>query len=639
MKNTIAERIYDFLRNFPPFDVLEKDQLLHIASQVKVTYVEKGNFVFKQEENPHQHFYIVKDGAIGLYRTLENDQILVDICDEGDIFGLRPLIQHDHYLMSAKANEESILYAISVDLLKEIIKINGKVQKFIIASFSSNIKTPYAKTNNGHLFANVETLETINSNFSEVRTAEFSKNPITCSQHCTIKEAAQEMSSKRVGSILIVEDKNPIGIITDKDLRLKIATGLVSIDENVSKIMSSPVITFSKKITIAEAQIQMIKHKITHLCITENGKPTSDLIGILSEHDIVVMHGNNPSVLIKEIKRAKDTAKLKYIKEKASKLLKGYIEQSIPIIFISKIISEINDAITIKVIELSLAEMETQPSVKFGWLALGSQGRKEQLLITDQDNALVFEDVSTENYKTTKTYFLLLAEKVTEKLHKIGFKYCPADMMASNPNWCLSLTEWKTQFNSWITKPSEDSIMLCTIFFDYNLIYGDKELVSKMSDSIFKSIHTYEIFLNFLGGNALRNPPPLGFFRQFLVEHDGEHKDQFDIKSRALMPLIDAARLLTLSLDIKDKNNTIARFRKLVKIEPQNADLYLSCIDSFKILLRYRTKQGIKYNDSGRYIELNKLNKSEKLKLKGCFKPIKDIQELLNIRYNLSQMM
>lgn len=639
MKNTIAERIFDFLKNFPPFDVLEKEQLFLIASQVKVTYVEKGNFVFKQEENPHLHFYIVKDGAIGLYRTMGNDQILVDICDEGDVFGLRPLIQNDHYLMSAKANEESILYAVSVDLLKEIIKINAKVQKFIIASFSSNIKTPYAKTNNGQLFANVETLETIDSNFSEVRTAEFSKNPITCSKNATIKEAAKIMSSKRVGSILIAENKIPLGIITDKDLRLKIATGLVSIDENVSKIMSSPVITFPKEITIAEAQIAMIKYKVTHLCITANGKPTSELVGILSEHDIVVLHGNNPSVLIKEIKRAKDTEKLKYIKEKASNLLKGYIEQSIPIIFISKIISEINDAITIKAIELSLEEMETQPPVKFGWLALGSQGRKEQLLITDQDNALVFEDVSKANYKTTKDYFLLLAKKVTEKLHTVGFEYCPANMMASNPNWCLSLTEWKTQFNSWITKPSEDTIMLCTIFFDYNLIYGDKQLVSNMSDSIFKSIHTYEIFLNFLGRNALLNPPPLGFFRQFLVEHDGEHKDQFDLKSRALMPLIDAARLLTLSLNIKDKNNTIARFNKLAKMEPQNADLYLSCIDSFKILLRYRTKQGIKYNDSGRYIELEKLNKSEKLKLKGCFKPIKDIQELLNVRYNLSQMM
>ena len=118
MKNTIAERILDFLKDFPPFDVLETAQLLKISTNVKVTYVEKDTFVFNQGEKPHLNFYIVKDGAIGLYRNMDNDEILVDICDEGDVFGLRPLIQKDHYLMSAKATEETILYAISVDLLK-----------------------------------------------------------------------------------------------------------------------------------------------------------------------------------------------------------------------------------------------------------------------------------------------------------------------------------------------------------------------------------------------------------------------------------------------------------------------------------------------------------------------------------------
>ncbi len=639
MKNTIAERISDFLKNFPPFDVLEKEQLFRIASNVKVTYIEKDNLVFMQEEEPHETFYIVKDGAIGLYRTLENDLILVDICDEGDIFGLRPLMQNDHYLMSAKANEESILYAISVEILKEIIETNVKVRKFLIASFSSNIKTPYAKNNDGQLFANVESLETDNSNVSNIQTAAYSKNPITSSKNNTIKVAAQIMSTKRVGSILIVENKNPIGIITDKDLRLKIATGLVSIDEKVTEIMSTPVITFPEEITVAEAQLAMIKYKITHLCITKDGTPNSELIGLLSEHDIVVLHGNNPSVLIKELKRAKDIDTLKYIREKTSKILKGYIEQNIPIVFISKIVSEITDAITIKTIELSIAEMDERPPVKFSWLALGSQGRKEQLLITDQDNALVFEDVANKDYDITKSYFLKLAIKITNKLHIIGFENCPAEMMATNPRWCSSLAQWKNQFNTWITKPTEDAVMMCTIFFDYNRIYGDAALVHNMSDSIFRSIKRYEIFLNFLGRNALRNPTPLGFFRQFLVEHDGEHKDQFDLKSRALMPLIDAARLLILSHSLKDNNNTITRFKKLAKIEPKNKDLYLSCIDSFKILVRFRTKQGLKNNDSGRYVDLKNLSKSEKLKLKNCFKPIKDVQELLNIRYNLSQMM
>ncbi|SDX91072.1 CBS domain-containing protein [Lutibacter oricola] len=638
MKNTIAERIFDFLKNFPPFNILEKEQLFKIATHVKVHYIEQDKSVFTQNENPHNEFYIVKDGAIGLYRTMDNDNILVDICDEGDLFGLRPIIQNNQYLMSAVANEESILYAISVELLKEIIDSNEKVKKFIVASFSTNIKTPYAKTNNGQLFANEDVLNKNNAGISDVQTAQYSKNPITCTKAYTIQQAAEVMSVKRVGSILITENNKPIGIITDKDLRLKIATGLISIKEKVTTIMSSPVITCHKKITVAEAQINMLKHKITHLCITEDGTPNSNLKGILSEHDIVVLHGNNPSVLIKELKRAKNVDTLKYIREKTSKLLSGYMEQNIPIRFVSNIISEINEAITIKAIKLSIEEMETEPPVKFTWLALGSQGRKEQLLITDQDNALVFENVNPKDYDFTKNYFLQLAKKITNKLHIIGFENCPADMMGSNPRWCISLNQWKEQFNTWITKPTEEAIMMCTIFFDYSLVYGNVELVDEMSESIFESIDNYEIFLNFLGRNALRNPPPLGFFRQFLVEHDGEHKDQFDLKSRALMPLIDAARLLTLSVNHKNKNNTIERFKEMAKAEPQNKYLYEMCIDSFKILLRFRTNQGLKNNNSGRYVDLNNLSKSEKLKLKGCFKPIKDIQELISVRFKLNQI-
>ena len=636
MKNTIAERIFDFLKDFPPFNFLDKDELYSISANVQVIYLENNSYIFNQNEKVHDSFYIVKDGAIGVFR---DDTILVDKCDEGDIFGLRAIIAKDDYLLSAKSIEESIVYSISSDILETIIEKNDDANKFLLASFATNTRNPYSDDDKGVLFANIETLQKNESSFTEVQSADYSKNPVTCKVNTSIKEAALTMTNKHVGSIVIVENKKPLGIITDKDLRTKIATGTVSIDETVDKIMSSPVITFPEYITVAEAQIAMLQNKITHLCITKNGTPDSELCGILSEHDIIVIHGNNPSVLIKEVKRAKSAETLKIIRDKAQDLLEGYLEQNIPIFFVSKIISAITDAITKKAIEISLDEMDSKPPVKFGWLALGSQGRSEQLLLTDQDNALVFEDVQKEKYRKTHNYFLKLAQKVTHKLNTVGYEFCPADMMASNKKWCLPLTQWKQQFDNWITHPDEDKIMLCTIFFDYDLIYGDKELVEEMSDSIFESIDKYEIFLNFLGLNALKNPPPLSFFRQFLVEDSGEHKDQFDIKARAMMPLVDSARLLVLSQNIKNSNNTILRFEKMAELEPQNKELYLSCINAFKVLLRFRTNQGLKHNDSGRFIDLNPLTKSDRLKLKGCFKPIKNIQELIKVRFKLSQML
>lgn len=633
MKNTIAERILDFLKNFPPFEYLSHEQLHTIAKQVKVLYLEKSKHLFQQGDALHESFYIVKDGAIGIY----HDTTLVDECDEGDIFGLRALIRNDNYVSDATAIEESIVYSISSILLEDIIINNTAANQFLIASFATNTRNPYAKEDKGFLFANETILKPNASGFTEVQSAQFSKHPITCQTQTIVKDASLIMSTNNVGSIVITENKQPIGIITDKDLRNKIATGHHTISEKVESIMSAPVITFPPSITVAEAQIAMLRHGISHLCITKDGTIHSELIGILSEHDIIVIHGNNPSVLIKEIKRAHTAEQLRQIREKAQLLLKNYIEQEIPITFISNIISEINEAITRRIIDLSLAEMDQTPPTSFAWLAIGSQGRKEQLLLTDQDNAMVYEDVNDD--AVAKSYFISLSKRINEKLNTVGFELCPAQMMASNSKWCLSVTQWKSQFKNWITTPDEDKIMLCNIFFDYDIVYGNKSLVDAMSDSIFSAIEAYEIFLNFLGRNALKNPPPLSFFRNFLVEDSGEHKDHFDIKARAIMPLVDAARVLILSKNIKDINNTIARYKKLASLEPQNEDLYESCIHAFRILLRFRTQQGLQHKDSGRFVDVDRLSKADRLKLKGCFKPIKNIQELITVRFKLSQML
>ena len=383
----------------------------------------------------------------------------------------------------------------------------------------------------------------------------------------------------------------------------------------------------------------MLKHKITHLCITKDGTNNSELTGILSEHDIIVLRENNASALIKEIKRSRSAEQLKNIRQRTEKLLARYLEQDIPIDFISRLVSAINDTITQKIIEFSIAKMNGKPPAKFAWLAIGSQGRQEQLLMTDQDNALVFEDGNSENLNTTKSYFLKLSDYINKDLETVGFELCPAKMMANNPKWCKSVSEWSQQFNSWITTPDQDNLMLCTIFFDYEHVYGDKELVSQLSESIFKSIDSYDIFLTYLGRNALQNPPPLSFFRQFLVEDNGEHKDQFDIKARAMMPLVDAARLLILSHNIKAINNTIERYEKLTELELQNKDTYLFCIEAYKNLLTFRTAQGLKHGDSGRFIDLESLDKGNRLQLKRSFKAVKEVQELIKMRFKLSQLL
>jgi CBS domain-containing protein len=638
MKNTVAERIFDFLKEYPPFSLVSKETLCEISKNVEIQYFEKDQIIFDQNDVPHSNFYIIYEGAVRLYRFIDDQKLNIDICDEGDVFGLRPLIMNENYTMGAAANEETILYGIPTYLFQDIILNYPKVSQFLIASFATNTRDPFSDKHKGKLFANISSVNKIENSYAETQSAKYSKNPITCSVNTSIKEACMIMTGHVINSIIVAENHIPIGIITDKDIRTKVGTGVFSIFDSVSKIMTSPVVTFPENLTVAEAQIALLKHKVSHICITKDGTDKSELVGILAEHDLSMLQNNNPIFLVREIKTAKDAETLKYIRTKASELTKGYLEQEIPIYFITKVISEINSAITKRIIRLAIKEIGTEPPVPYAWLAMGSQGRKEQLLMTDQDNALVFENVEDEEeYKKVKAYFLQFATKITEKLNIVGFEYCPANIMASNPKWCLSVNEWKAQFKDWIENPTSDKMLLSIIFFDFEYIYGDLDLYHRMSESVFKYISEKQVFLGFLSKVTLDNPAPLGFFKQFLVEQDGENKDQFDIKTRAIRPLVDAARIFSLHHNLKI-NNTIARFEKLMEIEPQNRDVYESCANAFKILLQFRTSQGLANNDSGRFVDINNLSKSDRLKLKSCFKPIKNIQESLKLRFNVSQI-
>ncbi len=632
LNNTISLRVFDFLKNFPPFHILKESELLALSLTAEVLYFDEGETIFYQGEASKNQFFVVKEGAIGLYATSTENKLLINICDEGELFGLRAIIEKDAYKLHAIANEESIVYGIPVIEILQFMDSNDALAQFITTSFQVNFPE-----NSQASFP--QKIADFSEGYFDHQLVNFSKNPISCKSNCSIQQAALIMEKHRVGSIIIEENQQPLGIITDKDLRLKVATGKVAIDKKVTEIMSAPVVTASEEITIAEAQIQMLQHKITHLCITEKGTSNSSLKGILSEHDIVALRSNNPYTLLKEIKRASSLDQLKSIRQNLSKLIEKYIQQNASMDFVTQISGAINDALTQRIIDISLSEMPSEPPVPFTWLALGSQGRNEQLLLTDQDNALVFEDVSEANYEVTQQYFLKLAEKVNEGLYTLGYEFCPADMMARNPKWCLSLSQWKKQFQQWITQPDEDSIMLCTIFFDFKKVYGAASLSEQLAQHIFSSIGSFEIFLNYLARNAIQNPAPVGFFRQFVVEKDAQHKNEFDLKARALMPLIDAARVLILSHNLSGKNSTVARYRELQEKEPQNAAIFESCEEAFKLLLRFRTEQGITDESSGRYLPLEDLNKMEKLQLRACFKPLKDIQELLKIRFQLSQIM
>jgi CBS domain-containing protein len=379
----------------------------------------------------------------------------------------------------------------------------------------------------------------------------------------------------------------------------------------------------------------MLKNNVTHLCVTVDGTDKSVVKGIISEHDLIVSQASNPGVLIKEVKRSLAAKDLKQIRERLSDLIQNSIHKNIPLTHVNNIASEINFAILKRAVELSILDLGSPPA-RFAWLSIGSQGRKEQLLLTDQDSILVFEDVAPEKYRDVKDYFIKLSKRATAILEKVGYEFCPNGHMASNMLWCKSLSDWIKQYSSWMDAPGESNNELSSIFFDYEIVFGDQKLEEAINTIVFKKAANNTLFFDFLGNDALRKNAPLTFFKNFNVEEEGPNKDKFDIKTRALMPLVDGARLLTLSYDIRGINNTYTRFKQLAISDPKHAEIYLQCAEAFIILSKFRTLEGLKNDNSGQYINLKELSKIDREKLKNAFLPMKELEDLIKSKFQLT---
>lgn len=636
MENVIVERVADFLKQFPPFSELTKNELYLVAENVRVHYIPKREYIFKIGDKAHVEFYVVQQGAVGLRVNSGQAKQWIDFCDEGDILGLRPFFAEQTYAMEAIAKEECVLYAIAFDVFKEILFQNNAAQTFLLESFASNTRNPKASETKGKLIsANYTSTEKETTDLDFFQQAFYTKNPICLSPNATIQQAAFLMNQHEISSLIIEKNQLPVGILTDKDIRKWVATGQMQIADKVHEIMSSPVKCVSPTTHLANVQTLLLQHRIGHLCVTKNGTNQSEIIGIISEHDVVTAQANNPVALLKQIERINTPEALYRIRESLTSLIEAYLNSNLPMSYIIKVSKLITQNLMKRVIQLSLSNIGNPP-VEFTWLGVGSQGRGEQLLITDQDHALVFDDVPENKMEATQLFFLKLAKQASGILNDLGYVYCPAEMMASNPAYCMSISQWKNQFTSWIDKPSEQSIMMCSIFFDYYPVFGSEKLATQLTDHIFKKLNKNQAFFAYLAEDAIKNPPPLGFFRQFIIEENGKHKDEFDIKARAIQPLVDAARVLVLSETEKNNNNTVKRFEKLINLEPQNEEIYSACIKSFYVLSRFRAVEGFKNKSSGRFINLSELSKSDKIKLKRAFKPIQEVQSLLKNRFQLS---
>ncbi len=631
--NAIHERVAHFIQKWPPFHLLKEEQLRILSENITIRFSEKDEILFKEGDFPDSHFYLVRQGSVKI--TAGSDNELIDICDEGDLFGIRALIAKDNYVASAITDEQTLLYQIPVIPGLRLLLDDPKVSNYFTTTFASG------GTFTGTPFRAIRFRKSIDSlNYSdeptlydiETLSLDGKKPLITCNTDQKIREAAEQMSTTAAGSVIIVNGKGyPIGIITDRDIRNRVATGQISIDDSVQLLMSQPVVTATNNLPLAEYLIIMLRHRIHHICITEDGTSESPAIGMVTEHDLLLEQGQQPAVILRELRETTVLKDIKRLIDKSERLFERLLNRNLPIASLLQISTATYDHLTCHLIDLAIKENSTPPPCRFAWIALGSHGRGEQVIRTDQDHALIVEEDGHLDY------FLNIAESVSMNLESIGFEKDKAGIMANNKMWCVSLTKWKDRFRKWLQQPDPDAVMHTTIFFDFRTVYGDIKITEELREYLNTLLPKADLYLGLLAKDSLQTAPPLSFFRNFMVEKDGAYKDHFDLKLRAILPLVDSARVLALNSGIHNRN-TSERFHKLAEIDSKNRTLLLQAANAMEYLLQLRYRYGFKNGDSGRYIQPDQLDKMDRIQLKEIFQLISDLQQIIEIRFQTAYL-
>ena len=634
--NTIATRIADFLKQFPPFNNLSVEELTIVAMNIRVINLEKNKTLFQINDTLHDSFYMVASGVINLSVISDSEETLLNKCIAGDVFGLRPFFAKNNYMMTAKAREECIVYAIPIATFRPFVAQNAEVLNFLLESFANNTSNPADKENKGKLLSDNVAFTSKPTEITYFQSLIYNKTPLKVTTNHIVKDVAQLMTDNLVDNAIVSEHNFPIGIVTDTDMRTKIATGRFEITSTINKIMTSPVITVAENVSLAEAQLLLLKNNVSHLCVTVDGSDKSEIKGIITEHDLIVSQASNPGVFIKEVKRSQNASDLSRVRSKLSDLVQTSLAKNIPLTHITNIASEINLAIIKRSVELAILDLGSPPA-RFAWLSIGSQGRKEQLLLTDQDSILVFEDVAADKYRDVKNYFMKLTKKAVSTLEIVGYEPCQNGHVSSNMIWCKSLTDWLKQYSNWMNTPGEKNNEISSVFFDYEIAFGEQKIEDAITDIIFVNTKKNKLFFDYLGNDALRKPPPLSFFKKFNVEETGVNKGKFDIKNRIILPLIDGARLFILSHNIRGINNTYLRFKQMAIIDSKHSEIYLNCADAFQIVTKLQTSEGLKYDNSGQFINIEDLSKVDKENLKNAIAPLKEMEELIKDSFQLTQ--
>jgi len=449
----------------------------------------KGRFIFANE-------IAIKILGYSNFRQLTETHIINLLSSPEDKKNLRRNLLENGYIKNKvikiqKKNKETAFVAITL-VLYNSEEFKDLICDGIIEDITAQEKEKNETTN---LIAELKS-----STFLIEQSVKNYLVPInTLDSDSTINDAIRVLSIRKTDNLLLTKnEKDYIGIVTNSDIQQRVLTLNLNLDNPAYLIMTSPLIFINDHTSVIDAINICNEKKINHLVVKNNN---GEIIGILRINDVYKELKNSLSFYISNIDKAETVEELKLCYKQLQLLLKPLIKSEVSVKVITSITTSFSDSIIRKLIELAISE-NGKPPVGFSFICLGSEGRKEETLFTDQDNAIIYEDVQPENEKSVNDYFSKLGEKVCNSLNYIGYSFCKGNIMAKNQQWCKPFSVWEIYFTSWIIAPEPQNLLDATIFFDLRNVYGENHLTDRLRKTISDQINNRALFLYHLAYNT-----------------------------------------------------------------------------------------------------------------------------------------
>jgi len=610
-----------FLGQHAPFDQLSPALRGQLARQIEIEYRKRDTLVLSPGDRVDRIF-LVRSGGL---REEEASGRLLAHFGEGDTVGAEALIHGQPSETLLVALEDTLLYSLSSQHFLSLCEKEPALSQFFEGRAAGRLRRatcapPRPDSGGANLSRRVGSL--------------ISRPLVSVDAGVSIREAAAVMTRERV-SCLIVKAAGSVGIVTDRDLRSRVVAVSADTDRPVSSIMTSPVVGVDIQASLLEASMQMMRLNVHHLAVFDAGAPT----GVLTLTDLVQSHVANPVYFLGEIARQDTLDGLVRASHRRAAVLLQMVASDASALDTHKILTKIGDAITRRLIRIAWLELEAEgfqePAGRYCWLAFGSQARQEHALGSDQDNALIFTDASV----NADGVLTRLADRVCAGLDACGYPRCEGDIMACVERWRQPVAEWKKQFSNWIREPTKEAVMRGGIFFDLRAIHGELSLAEELAAHVLVEIGSHPLFLALLAHSSLDRRPPLGFFRQLVVESSGEHKSRLNLKHRGLIPIVDLARVYGLEAGCSDAN-TLVRLERAAAAGVLSETGCRELMDAYEFIgavrLRLQARQ-LKHGTSvDNYLDPNELTSAERGSLRDAFSVVSTIQSSLETSRQLN---